>query len=195
MPCANRWLFLVMLSILVRDAAAEELYVACWNVENLFDLRDDPSVVGDEEFTPQAAKRWTTERLDIKLANLAKVITKMNNDRGPDVLGLIEVENHYVLRELVKTLAPLKRNYKIVHQDSPSDRGIDCALLYDADRLSLRFSSFHFVDAENTRDIVEAALDCAGPPAARVCESLAVAERQPGDAPHHGGQDASPAAG
>ena len=88
----------------------------------------------------------------------------MNDDRGPDVLGLIEVENHYVLRELVKTLAPLKRNYKIVHQDSPSDRGIDCALLYDADRLSLRVSSFHFVDAENTRDIVEAALECAGHP-------------------------------
>ena len=49
-------------------AAAEELYVACWNVENLFDTRDDPSVEGDEEFTPQAAKRWTTERLQIKLA-------------------------------------------------------------------------------------------------------------------------------
>jgi predicted extracellular nuclease len=162
--CKLEACLLVLLFLPLQIATAEELYVACWNVENLFDLRDDPSVEGDEEFTPEAPKHWTRERLDIKLANLAKVISKMNGDRGPDVLGLIEVENHYVLRELVRSLAPLKRNYKIVHQDSPSDRGIDCALLYDADRLSLRVSSFHFVDAENTRDIVEAALVCNGNP-------------------------------
>jgi predicted extracellular nuclease len=80
----------------------------------------------------------------------------MNDGRGPDILGLAEVENRRAVQALVDQLAPLKRNYRIVHQDSPSDRGIDCAMIYDANRLSLRVSSFHFVDAENTRDIVEA---------------------------------------
>jgi predicted extracellular nuclease len=149
---------------LLPAASADELYIASWNVENLFDTRDDPTVAGDEEFTPPSAKQWTPERLNIKLTNLAKVISKMNGERGPDILGLIEIENRYVLRALIQKLAPLGRNYQIIHQDSPSDRGIDCALLYDANRLSLRFSSFHFVDAEHTRDIVEAALSCAGDP-------------------------------
>jgi endonuclease/exonuclease/phosphatase family metal-dependent hydrolase len=45
-----------------------------------------------------------------------------------------------------------------VHQDSQSDRGIDCALIYDANVFDLSDSRFHFVDAGNTRDIVEARL-------------------------------------
>jgi predicted extracellular nuclease len=150
--------------VLATGAGAGELCIATWNVENLFDTYDDPSVEGDEEFTPQAPKKWTAERLRIKVANLAKVICKMNDGRGPDVLGLVEVENRRAMQALVDQLEPLGRHYKIVHQDSPSDRGIDCAMIYDCDRLSLRVASFHFVDAENTRDIVEARFVLAGHP-------------------------------
>lgn len=48
-------------------APADELYVAFWNVENLFDTVDDPKVEGDEEFTPTAPKEWTQERYEKKL--------------------------------------------------------------------------------------------------------------------------------
>ncbi len=137
---------------------ADEYYVAFWNVENLFDLEDDPDVELDEEFTPESAKQWTAERLQRKLQNLAGVIRKMNGGRGPDVLGLCEVENRKVVEMLVQKLAPLGRKYEIVHQDSPSDRGIDCALLFDANVFGLSDARFHFVEAENTRDIVEARL-------------------------------------
>jgi predicted extracellular nuclease len=139
-------------------AGAEELVIASWNVENLFDLKDDPNVEYDEDFTPQSPKRWTKERLDIKLKNLVKIIGKMDDGRGPDVLGLCEVENRTVVEMLVEKLAPLGRKYEIVHQDSPSDRGIDCALIYDANVFGLTDSKFHFVDANKTRDIIEAKL-------------------------------------
>jgi predicted extracellular nuclease len=139
-------------------AACAELYVGAWNVENLFDLVDDPEVEYDEDFTPQSPKRWTKERLDIKLNNLAKIIRKMNDNRGPDVLGLCEVENRKVVEMLIDKLAPLSRKYQIVHKDSPSDRGIDCALIYDANVFQLVDSKFHYVEAEKTRDIVEARL-------------------------------------
>jgi 5'-nucleotidase (lipoprotein e(P4) family) len=132
------------------------LGIAFWNVENLFDLLDDPNVEGDEEFTPTGPKKWTEDRYETKLNNLATVISQMNDQQGPDVLGLAEIENRSVLEALVEKLKPLGRDYQIVHHDSPSGRGIDCALIYDARVLELDHSKFHHVDAGNTREIVEA---------------------------------------
>jgi endonuclease/exonuclease/phosphatase family metal-dependent hydrolase len=143
---------------LFRTGGGTELYVASWNVENLFDLEDDPKVEYDEDFSPNSPKKWTKERLQIKLTNLSDAIGKMNGGKGPDVLGLSEVENLKVVEMLRDKLAPLGRKYEIVHKDSPSDRGIDCALLYDANVFSLADAKFHFVDAKKTRDIIEAKL-------------------------------------
>src|SRR5687767_8342231 len=92
-------------------SSGDEYYIASWNVENLFDLEDDPNVELDEEFTPAGPKRWTAERLERKLDNLARILTKMNDGRGPDVLGLCEVENRKVVEMLVAKLAPLGRKY------------------------------------------------------------------------------------
>jgi endonuclease/exonuclease/phosphatase family metal-dependent hydrolase len=158
-PAVNAIFFsFIMILATSSPAFAKEFYIAGWNVENLFDLEDDPQTEMDEDFTPNSPKRWTKERLEIKLKNLSEAICKMNGDKGPDVLGLCEVENRNVVEMLRERLAPLGRKYEIVHKDSPSDRGIDCALLYDANVFSLADSKFHFVDAEKTRDIVEAKL-------------------------------------
>ena len=141
------------------EPGVDQLQFAFWNVENLFDTVDDPNVVGDEEFTTEGSKRWDQQRLDTKLDNLSKVIRNLNRCRGPDVLGLAEIENRSVIEMLLSRLSDLPRNYKIVHKDSPSDRGIDCAILYDADVLRLTDQQFHFVDADKTRDIVEATFE------------------------------------
>jgi endonuclease/exonuclease/phosphatase family metal-dependent hydrolase len=137
---------------------ADEFYVASWNVENLFDLEDDPKVEYDEDYTPGSPKNWTAERLETKLKNLSAAISKMNGGTGPDVLGLCEVENRKVVEMLKEKLAPLGRKYEIIHKDSPSDRGIDCALLVDTNIFGVADTKFHFVDAERTRDIIEARL-------------------------------------
>ena len=63
-------------------ARADEFFIGSWNVENLFDTEDDSAVKGDEEYMPEAAKHWTKERLDIKVKNLAKIISKMNEGKG-----------------------------------------------------------------------------------------------------------------
>src|SRR6476660_1143147 len=137
---------------------ADEFFIGSWNLENLFDTKDDPSVKGDEEYTPESAKHWTKERLDIKLTNLAKIISKMNDGKGPDVLGVCEVENREVVETLVEQLKSLGRKYEIIHKDSPSERGIDCAIIYDSGVFTLDAPQFHHVDAGETRDIVEAKL-------------------------------------
>jgi predicted extracellular nuclease len=137
-------------------ALGGELYVACWNVENLFDTVDDPAVEKDEEFIPTAKKKWTEERFETKCRRLARVIKDMNKRRGPDILGLCEVENRAVIEALISALELRKRDYGIVHKDSPSTRGIDCALIYDQGKVKLKSSDFIAVKSWRTRDIVEA---------------------------------------
>jgi len=154
----NALLLAVVVHPPTAQAGGDEFVIASWNLENLFDTADDPAVDGDEEYTPDKPKKWTKERLDIKLKNQANVISKMKDGKGPDVLGVCEIENRKVLEMLVEKLAPLGRKYEIVHKDSPSERGIDCAILFDSAIFKLADSKFHHVDAGKTRDIVEADL-------------------------------------
>src|SRR2546423_14840621 len=101
-------LFLLSLGFVrVPSALSDEFFVASWNLENLFDTKDDPAVDGDEEYTPESAKHWTKERLDIKLKNEANIISKMNDNKGPDVLGVCEVEGQDVVAMLVEKLIHL----------------------------------------------------------------------------------------
>ncbi|HIF33037.1 MAG: endonuclease/exonuclease/phosphatase family protein [Pirellulaceae bacterium] len=165
MPIHNRTLavlFAILVFYPVDHVWADELYVAFWNVENLFDTIDDPAVEGDEEFTPQGPKQWTIERFNIKVRNLARVLSDANGGRGPDILGLAEVENRQVVQSLADALSKLGRKYRILHRDSPSGRGIDCAILYDSERVQLRESRFLPVAARATREIVEARFEFLG---------------------------------
>lgn len=161
----------ILLLVSESTAWADELYIASYNVENLFDTVDDPDVADDEEFTPGGAKAWTEDRLTKKIENLSAVIKKMNADKGPDVLGVCEIENVDVVKKLAKAMTMTGRKYSVVHMDSPSGRGIDCAIIYDAARLRLVSSGFHAIGdpAEapmfvplTTRFSVEALFDVGG---------------------------------
>lgn len=109
---------------------------AWWNVENLFDTRDDPKT-NDDEFTPQGDMHWTRRKLSIKLQGIHKTLAMMDL---PDVVGLAEVENKYVLRELCQGTPLAQIPYRYVHYDSPDRRGIDCALIYRQDRFTVNES-------------------------------------------------------
>lgn len=109
---------------------------AWWNVENLFDLRDDPET-NDDEFTPQGDRHWTRHRLNEKLQGVYKTLVMMEL---PDVVGLGEVENSYVLRELCQGTPLAQVPYRYVHYDSPDRRGIDVALIYRTDRFTVTAS-------------------------------------------------------
>ena len=106
---------------------------AWWNVENLFDLRDDPKT-NDDEFTPQGERHWTRRRLDAKMQGIYKTLVMMDL---PDVVGFAEVENNFVLRELCQHTPLVQVPYRYVHYDSPDRRGIDVALIYRTDRFSV----------------------------------------------------------
>ena len=95
--------------------SAKPIKVGFWNVENLFDLEDDPTI-NDDEYALGGRKNVTKEIYNLKLKQLSEVLDKMQ----ADVLGLCEVENRYVLEELNQVT---KTNYSIVHYDSPDKRG------------------------------------------------------------------------
>jgi len=103
--------------------------IAFYNVENLFDTINDPKTT-DEEFLPESKLKWTNSIFQQKLKNTAKVISKIDSINGLALIGLAEIENKFVLNELVKTSSLKKKNYQIIHNESPDERGIDVALLY-----------------------------------------------------------------
>lgn len=105
--------------------------VVFYNVENLFDTRNDPGT-GDDDFTPGGRLRWTEERYTRKLDHLAQAIALAGNDL-PVLIGLCEVENAGVVKDLARTGPLAGKRYAVVHQDSPDERGIDVALLYQQD--------------------------------------------------------------
>jgi len=111
-----------------------------YNVENLFDTRDD-SATSDNDFTPAGALHWTNGRLNEKLNRISKVVIAAGEWQPPVIIGLCEIENRQVLNNLVLN-TPLSRfNYEIIHFDSPDERGIDVALLYDSRKVRVAGSS------------------------------------------------------
>jgi predicted extracellular nuclease len=134
------------------------LRVMFYNVENLFDPRDD-SITSDEEYQPTGMRGWTSNRLKQKQINISKVVLAVGGWEPPDVIGLCEVENFRVLYGLIN-YTPLKNfGYKIIHFDSPDPRGIDVALLYRPDKFKVLQSTpvgirFPFDTASRTRDIL-----------------------------------------
>ena len=109
--------------------AQDSFRVLFWNTENLFDCKDDPKK-NDNEFLPDATRRWTYFRYRDKLKNLAKGIIASGDEYVPDLVGLCEVENDSCLYDLTRR-SPLKEaGYRYVMTDSPDQRGIDVALLY-----------------------------------------------------------------
>jgi len=119
--------------------------IAFYNLENLFDTIVDPDTnkILQEDFTPQGKKNFNSEKYNIKLKNLAKVIDTLGKDispLGPSIIGVCEIENRLVLDDLVSQKCIADKHYKIVHHESPDKRGIDCAFLYDPSHFEL-FSS------------------------------------------------------
>ncbi len=110
--------------------------IAFYNLENLFDTMNDPER-HDDDFTPIGRNRWTYPRYRAKVTEHAQTIRAIGGWNGLDVAALAEIENRTVLESLIKA-EPLRFiHYRIVHFDSPDPRGIDVALIYNANSLRL----------------------------------------------------------
>ena len=124
--------------------------VCFYNLENLFDSINNNGKY-DFEYSPEGAKQWDGKKYKSKIKNIAYAISQMTTattPMGPAIIGVSEVENISVLKDLVKSESIKKWRLQIVHHDSPDLRGIDVALLYNP-----RF--FRVLNVVNTPLIVE----------------------------------------
>jgi hypothetical protein len=115
-----------------------------YNVENLFDIKHDEGK-NDWTFLPEDAKGkkeackkvksnyrqrecfetdWAKDNLEVKLENIEKVVVR--DDKLPNILALVEIENEAVVAQLAKVLG----YKKFVVSNSPDKRGIDLAVLW-----------------------------------------------------------------
>lgn len=114
--------------------------VAFYNLENLFDTIHDEGK-NDYDFLPDGSYRWTAEKYEAKLKNLARVLGDMAHDQlpqGPAVIGVAEAENCRVLADL--QAQPELEGYKFIHYEGPDKRGIDCALFYRPEQFKVKSS-------------------------------------------------------
>lgn len=131
--------------------------IAFWNLENFFDIQDSPRR-GDklQRAIGNDLQGWSQTQLDQKVRQLAAIIRQMNSGRGPEILGVCEVENGYVLDLLVQSLASLGRSYAVSHHDMSDHRGIDIGFLYDSNLFSAEALFSHVVMRRTaTRDILQ----------------------------------------
>lgn len=135
----KKLLFFILLSF----CFANDLDLMFWNVENLFDISDDPQK-RDNDFLPGGVKRYTYRSYCLKVQHLADVINKLK----PDMLAMVEVENQSVLEELREELNYAEK-WQIIIDDGPDMRGIDPALMYRNDRFIYCFHTYYPVYFED----------------------------------------------
>ena len=102
---------LTLLIFLLATVYAKEFTVATYNVENLFDLKNDGTEY--KEYIPHT-KYWHKQTLEIKLSNISKVI----NDLDSDIIALQEVESQNALNLLLQKLPQYKFKAFLKSQES-----------------------------------------------------------------------------
>jgi endonuclease/exonuclease/phosphatase family metal-dependent hydrolase len=165
--------------------AAAAVTIMTFNVENLFDTRDDPGK-DDRTYLPLAMKQtaehkaacaevevpawreqcldwdWSEDILETKLDVLAKVIRQVNDGQGPDILALQEVENLSILERLRTEYLSDSGYRPSILIEGHDNRGIDVAFLSKLELASrpklhrIPFDSADPARVADTRGILEA---------------------------------------
>lgn len=164
--------FLFLILFFYQSLWAEDIWFMTYNVENLFDLKQDPNK-DDFTFIPMKLKKtkqhndfckkikvkkwrkqclninWDQNTLDDKLSKLTKVVTSVNNGKGPDVLFLQEVENIEVLKYWNENFLSNLKYLSTVLIEGNDKRGIDVAIL---SKFPVNKSQLHPVKFNNLKD-------------------------------------------
>ncbi|MCL2027487.1 MAG: endonuclease/exonuclease/phosphatase family protein [Bacteroidales bacterium] len=127
-------LILALLLFAVGSSYSQTHTLLFYNVENLYDTIDNPSVI-DEDQTPEGKRLWNSQKYWEKIDRITEVYQRVAQATGsfPILIGAAEIENIHVLRDLANSDRVAQARYQIVHYDSPDRRGVDVAFFYRPD--------------------------------------------------------------
>ena len=127
------------------------------NCENLFDCRHD-TLKQDSEWIPASVRHWTPSRYWQKVNRIGQTILSCQENGIPDLVALVEVENDSCLFDLTRRSLLRNAGYQYLMTESPDERGIDVALLYQSLTFQpLCYEMFRITPLEGmrpTRDIL-----------------------------------------
>ena len=137
--------------------------IAFYNLENFFDIKDDPHSL-DDDFTPEGFRKWNESKFRNKARKIARALSEIGREessRPPILIGIAEVESKGVITSVLNQKELQGIDYDFVHFNSPDERGIDTALIYqqrhfkvvDAETLPLLVDNVNGV-RDFTRDIL-----------------------------------------
>jgi len=141
----------------MREARKDIFTVGFYNVENLFDTVNDPTKA-DTEYLPTSRKKWTVNRYLGKIKKLSSVISQLGTNYSsnmPVLVGLVEVENGKVVQDLINHANLKKGSYGYVHYESPDERGIDVALIYNTNFFEVYSSKTYPLELRDDKGAVD----------------------------------------
>lgn len=105
-----------------------------YNVENLFPPDVKPLHKRNPTFS--GLRNWDQRKYENKIFKLSKVMQLVEEQyfTKPFILGLSEIHGKQVLEDLLKQ--EYFNGYKFIHFESMDERGVDVALLYDAQKMT-----------------------------------------------------------
>jgi len=132
-------IFFIILTVLLIGSTAfsqEKKYqirtVAFYNLENLFDTINNTAK--NDEASPMMELKGNKSKVYWdKIDKLGKVLSQIGKEKAknsPTLIGVVEIENDTVLKDLVAGKFLKDKRYEFVHYESPDKRGIDVGLLY-----------------------------------------------------------------
>jgi exonuclease III len=127
---------ILLLIISIQTNAQENFRIMFYNVENMYDTKDNPET-NDDDLTPNGQLRWTNYRYWKKLNDISTVISSVGDKYPPALVGVCEVENDSVLFDLTRRAGLRKHKYEYIITDSKDNRGSNIALLYQRDQIKI----------------------------------------------------------
>ncbi|MFP3860720.1 MAG: endonuclease/exonuclease/phosphatase family protein [Bacteroidales bacterium] len=130
-----------------------------YNVENAFDTINNPDKE-DNEFLPDTIRGWDSYKYYRKINKIYKVTIAAGGWQPPDLIGICEIENGNVIQDLISKTPLSKYPYEFAHKNSPDERGIDVAILYNTEKVEMLSADFIKIELppeyRSTRDILYA---------------------------------------
>lgn len=128
-----KWLRIFIVILYLLDFTffiKSETKIIFWNVENLFDISDNPEK-DDGEYTPGKGRYWSFSKYRKKCCDIAQTIICASASNPPAVIGLCEIENDSCVEMITKRSPVKSMHYKYYITDSPDNRGINIAMIWD----------------------------------------------------------------